>query len=105
AEIANATRDLLLSFYLPPQLVPLGRPVVHALCDPQLRQAMGFTNPPLWLERLVVTALKTRAKFLCLLPARRRPRLISERRRKTYPRGYQIEQLGTFTNDQGKAGP
>lgn len=105
AEIANATRDLLLSFYLPRRLVPLGRPVVHALCDPQLRQAMGFTNPPLWLERLVITALKTRAIFLCLLPARRRPRLISERRRKTYPRGYQIEQLGTFTNDQGKAGP
>lgn len=102
AEIANATRDLLLSFYLPQRLVPLGRPVVHALCDPRLRQAMGFTDPPYWLEKLVATTLNARAKLLCLLPARRRPRLISERRRKTYPQGYQIGQLGTFTKDRDK---
>ena len=102
AEIANATRDLLLSFYLPQRLVPLGRPVVHALCDPRLRQAMGFTDPPYWLEKLAATTLNARAKLLCLLPARRRPRLISERRRKTYPQGYQIGQLGTFTKDQDK---
>ena len=38
AEIANATRDLLLSFYLPQRLVPLGRPVVHALCLERLRR-------------------------------------------------------------------
>lgn len=92
-EIANATRDLLLSFYLTQRLVPLGRPVVHALCDPRLRQAMGFTDPPYWLEKLAATTLNARAKLLCLLPARRRPRLISERRRKTYPQGYQIGQL------------
>jgi len=102
AEIANATRDLLLSFYLPQRLVPLGRPVVHALCDPRLRQTMGFTDPPYWLEKLVATTLNARAKLLCLLPARRRPRLISERRRKTYPQGYQIGQLGTFTKDRDK---
>ena len=102
AEIANATRDLLLSFYLPQRLVPLGRPVVHALCDPRLRQAMGFADPPYWQEKLVAKTLKARAKLLCLLPARLRPRLISERRRKTYPQGYQIGQLGTFTKKQDK---
>ncbi len=103
AEIAGVTRDLLLSFYLPRRLVPLGRPVVHALCDPPLRAAMGFRAPPRWLERTVLAGLKARSVLLRLLPARRRPRLITARRRPTYPRGYRIAELGTFTkNSEGR---
>lgn len=96
AEIAGLTRDLLLSFYLPKPLVPLGRPAVHALCDPPLRRAMGFPDPPGWLEWVVIGGLKLRASVLRWLPARRRPRLITARRRPTYPGGYRIEELGTF---------
>lgn len=96
AEIGSLTRDLLLSMYLPKRLVPFARPAVHALCDPPLRSAMGFEKPPLWLERLVLTALSVRAHVLRLLPARRQPRLITERRRPTYPSGYRIIDLGTF---------
>jgi hypothetical protein len=98
-EIAGATRDLLLSFYFPQRLVPFCRPIVHALCDAPLRQAMGFAAPARWLEHLVIAALKTRAKVLRFLPARRRPRLVSKRRRKTYPNGYRIDRLGTFLQD------
>ncbi|MFT5064415.1 MAG: hypothetical protein ACJAXK_000115 [Yoonia sp.] len=105
AEIAEATRDLLLSFYLPRRLVPIGRPIVSALCDPPLRQAMGFPDPPFWLENLAISALKLRAQLLRVIPARRRPRLVCERRRKTYPKGYQIAQLGTFMKDTGKPKP
>jgi hypothetical protein len=101
-EIAGATRDLLLSFYLPQRLVPFCRPIVHALCDVPLRHAMGFADPARWLERFVIAALKTRAKILRLLPARRRPRLVSERRRKTYSDGYRIDRLGTFLQDPRK---
>jgi hypothetical protein len=101
-EIAGATRDLLLSFYLPQRLIPLGRPIVHALCDAPLRHAMGFPHPACWLEHFAITALKTRAQLIRLLPARRRPRLVSERRRKTYPNGYRIDQLGTFLPNAGK---
>ena len=57
---------------------------------------MGFAEPPLWLERLLTGALRTRAKILRMLPSRRRPRLITKRQRPTYPRGYQIDELGTF---------
>lgn len=96
AEIGEATRDLLLSFYLPKRLVPLGRPIVHALCDPPLRAAMGFARPPTWLERLVPAGLRARAALLRRLPGRRRPRLITARRRPTYPAGYRIAELGTF---------
>ena len=96
AEIAGVTRDLLLSFYLPQRLVPLGRPIVHALCDPPLRAAMGFRAPPRWLERGVLAGLKVRSTLLRRLPARRHPRLITARRRPTYPGGYRIAELGTF---------
>ncbi len=96
AEIGNRTRDLLLSFYLPRWLVPLGRPAVHALCDRPLRRAMGFADPPRWLEAALVGGLRLRGRVLRRLPARRRPRLITSRRRPTYPHGYRIEELGTF---------
>ncbi|GAB5447488.1 oxygenase MpaB family protein [Gymnodinialimonas sp.] len=96
AEIGIATRDLLLSFYLPKILVPFGRPAVHALCDPPLRAAMGFASPPVWLERLVFAGLGLRAALLRRMPARRRPRLITARKRPTYPAGYRITELGTF---------
>lgn len=96
AEIGSLTRDLLLSMYLPKWLVPISRPLVHALCDCPLREAMGFKQAPRWLERVVVSALQARARFLRMMPARRRPRLISQRKRPTYPLGYQIMQLGTF---------
>ena len=96
AEIGSLTRDLLLSMYLPEWLVSFGRPAVHVLCDPPLRAAMGFAEPPRWLERLVLAGLNTRARILRLLPSRRRPRLITKRRRPTYPSGYRITELGTF---------
>lgn len=96
AEVGGQTRDLLLSMYLPKWAVPLARPAVHALCDVPLRRAMGFANPPHLLEYTLVAALKIRAAVLRWLPARRKPRLITERRRPTYPSGYSIDQLGTF---------
>ena len=96
AEIGSLTRDLLLSMYVPKWLVPLGRPAVHALCDPPLRTAMGFKDPLPSVEHLVIAGLKARAFVLRLLPARRRPRLLTKRRRPTYPTGYQIGELGTF---------
>ncbi|MBT9383410.1 DUF2236 domain-containing protein [Pseudooceanicola sp. CBS1P-1] len=96
AEVARQTRDLLLSFYLPKGLVPLGRPLIHALCDPGLRRAMDMPDPPRALEALVLGALRLRARVLRRLPPRRRPRRITARRRASYPRGYRIEELGTF---------
>lgn len=96
AEIAEATRDLLLSFYLPKRLVPLGRPIVHALCDPALRAAMGFRTPPNWVTSLAFAGLAMRFQLLRLLPARRKPRRITNLKRPTYPGGYHIAELGTF---------
>ncbi|HWQ13275.1 MAG TPA: oxygenase MpaB family protein [Roseiflexaceae bacterium] len=95
-QIAQATRDLFLSWVLPPVLWPLGAPVVHAMMDERLLEAVGFPRPPAWLRRLVEGALRLRARVLRLLPVRRRPRLLTQMRSRTYPHGYTIEELGTF---------
>lgn len=102
ARIGTVTRDLLLGFYLPRALIPLGRPVVHALMDPPLRRAMGFADPPRWVGRGLMAAMATRRAILRVLPARRRPRFVTARRRQTYPGGYRIDMLGTFAPPPGK---
>jgi hypothetical protein len=94
--IGAITRDLLLGFYVPRFLLPLARPVAHALMDAPLRQAMGFPAPPQFLCSLVRGMLRLRAGVLRWLPARRRPHLLTQVRRPTYPEGYEIEELGTF---------
>lgn len=101
ARIAGVTTDLLLGFYLPRALVPLGRPGVAAMMDPPLRRAMGVGDPPRWLERLMIGALKVRAGALRLLPRRRRPKLITAQKRPSYPGGYLVRDLGTFPKDRG----
>lgn len=92
------TLDLLLGFYLPSWLVPFSRPAAISLMDAPLRQAMGFKNPPLLLEKLIMAGMKTRAAFLRLLPETNKPKLGTLKKRHTYPNGYKIEALGTFGN-------
>jgi len=94
--IGSATVDLLLSFYLPRWLFWLGRPVVRALMDKPLLAAMGFAPAPGWLRALTPSLLRLRAHVLAYLTERRRPRVLTQAPRPTYPEGYQIEELGTF---------
>jgi hypothetical protein len=77
-------------------MIRFARPLAHALMDTPLLNAMGFREPPRLLRRLVTGALRARAHVLRWVPERRRPHLLTRVRRPTYPRGYEIEQLGTF---------
>lgn len=95
--ISEATIKLLLGFYLPRWLYWAGRPAVRALLDLPLLDSMGLRPVPVWFGRLVVGALRTRAAILRLLPLRGKPRLLTQIPRPTYPDGYRIEELGTFT--------
>ena len=99
--IGAATRDLLLGFYMPRALFPLGRPVVHAFLDAPLRNAVGFPPAPAWLTWALPAALTLRARLLRSLPLRRTPRNLTRLRRPTYPEGYTIEQLGTLCPGRG----
>lgn len=96
ALIGGVTRDLLLSFYLPKALIPLGRPAAHAFMDEDLLAAMGFAPAPRWLRGVLHGAMRVRAWALRWLPVRRRPHLHTRVRRPSYPQGYKIDELGTF---------
>jgi hypothetical protein len=92
--IGTITRDLVLSFYLPRFLVPMARPLAHALMDEPLRRAMGFPSPPVPLRIIMAGALKLRRWFVGWRPRRRQPYLLTKVPRPTYPEGYNIEDLG-----------
>ena len=81
--IGSVTRDLLLGFYIPRRLFRLGRPVAHAFMDAPLLRAM-------------LLGMRLRRAILRVLPTRRRPRLLTQVRRPSYPGGYRVEELGTF---------
>lgn len=93
-KIATATRDLLLSMYLPRWLWGVGKPFVYALIDEPLLKAVGFPNPPGWLRSVVEGMLRLKARVQSLLPPRKTPYLFTEQRYPSYPQGYQIEGLG-----------
>jgi hypothetical protein len=93
-QLAVATRDLLLGWYLPRFLWPLGRPFVHAMLDDALLKATGLPRPNRVVRVLTETAVRLRGRVAYRLPARRRPRLITAQRHPTYPNGYTIEELG-----------
>jgi len=96
ATVGNKTLDLLLGFYLPTWLFPLGKPVALCLMDTPLREAMGYRKPADWLIKTIKQSMFLRAKLLRWLPERKRPSLGTLRKRKTYPEGYKVEELGTF---------
>lgn len=94
--IADRTVDLLLGFYAPKPLFPLGRPLVRALLDRPLLDAMMYEPAPGWLQWLAAAGLRGRAAVLRVLPKRRKPKLLTQVKRPSYPGGYRIEDLGTF---------
>jgi len=96
ATVGNKTLDLLLGFYLPTWLFPLGKPVALCLMDTSLREAMGYRKPADWLIKTIKQSMLLRSKLLRWLPERKRPSLGTLRKRKTYPEGYKVEELGTF---------
>lgn len=93
--VAAATRDMILSWYVPRPLWPLGRPFVHALMDDALLDAFGFPRPSRFRRSLVEGALRLKAGINRLLPPRRKPvRRTQDIKHRTYPNGYRIDELG-----------
>lgn len=92
--VAEATRDLFLSWYLPAPLYPLGRPFIHALMDDPLREAVGFDPPPPLLRQAVKWGLIARGQVLHHLPLMRFPHLRTQQKRPTYPNGYNMNDIG-----------
>jgi len=87
-------------------LVPraAGRTVLAALLDEPLLDALGFAHPAPRERRAVEGAIRARSRVVRLLPSRRRPRLRTLERQRSYPDGYEIERLGPGEGE-GPAGP
>lgn len=91
--VAQATRDMFLAWFpgLPRRF---GAQAIYALMDEPLLDAFGFPHPPRALRSTVESALRARGRFVAMLPPRRRPRLRTRRRTRTYGRAWRLEELG-----------
>jgi hypothetical protein len=92
--VAEATRDMFLSWFLPRVLHPVGRPFAHALMDERVLEAFGFSRPPAIVRRLVAAAVRLRGRVVRCLPPRRKPVNRSALQHRSYPGGHRIEELG-----------
>jgi hypothetical protein len=91
--VAVATRDMFVAWFpgLPKRL---GARAIHALLDDPLLDALGLERPTAAERRAVEAALRARARVVRALPPRRRPRLRTAKRHRTYPGGWAYETLG-----------
>lgn len=92
--IAVATRNLMLSWFLPRWLYGVGAPFIHAMIDDALLAAVGLKPAPRWLQIFVRGSLKLRGWLVSFLPPRKHPRLLTKSRNRSYPQGYVISELG-----------
>jgi hypothetical protein len=93
ARLARSQQNVFLAWF---PFVPnsLGARAISSMLDERVVRALGLVRTTR-LERMASErALRLRALALRPLPARRRPRLRTTMRRRSYPAGYAIEQLG-----------
>ena len=102
--VAQPTIDLLLhQFFVPPFLYPAGRAFVMALCSPRLVAALGYPRSltrvaPRCGRRHGSRGGKSDGCF-----RKTRSQNTSRSGERTYPEGYNIEELGTFSGLRGGA--
>jgi hypothetical protein len=91
--LAVAQRDVFLAWFpwLPRRL---GARAISALLDERVVAALDLERPTAAERRLVAAAVRARGVPLRLLPARRKPHLRTPMRRRSYPGGWTIEELG-----------
>ena len=96
--VAAATRDMFLAWFpgLPKRV---GRPLVYALLDEPLLDALGFPHASPALRHVAEAAVRARSRAIGALPARSRPRLRTSERHRSYPNGFALEALGPLPPD------
>jgi hypothetical protein len=96
--VADATLGLMTTFppnsYAPKWLV---KRLAYALMDDPLLRAFRYPIPSRFERAFFLGAMGLRARLLRLFPARSKPKWVSQYGYyRSYPAGYEIEQLGTF---------
>jgi hypothetical protein len=103
ARVAAASRDMFLAWF-PGVPKRFGTLAIAAVMDERLRDAIGFPRPSRALVLAVASSLRVRAAGVRLLPPRRRPKLRTRLRRRTYPRGWRLAELGATRPDGAGGG-
>ncbi|MCX4391792.1 DUF2236 domain-containing protein [Streptomyces sp. NBC_00264] len=94
--VADATLDLMSSWY-PRPLAPAARKVALTLLDDPLLRSFRYERPSAAARNLTHGALKLRARAVRLLPPRSTPHYARQNPEiKGYPDGYEVSGLGTF---------
>jgi len=73
---------------------PFVLPVMKCLLDEKMLEALGYSTPPSWLKKLVLAAMRLRALALRKITFEHYPSFVTTEHNRTYPNGYQIEELG-----------
>lgn len=96
AKIALATENLMLGWFLPKFLFPIGRPFIHAIMEPHLLKAFHFPVPNKFIKILSENVLKLRGQIIKFFPARSKPfrRTGIHSQHDHYPNGYTKEDIG-----------
>ncbi len=95
--VADATMKLFASFYVWPVSLGMGT-FSRAIMDKPLLDAFGYDSPGPLVRQAAAAGLRLRGRFAGLLPPRRRPKYAYTRRRiRSYPSGFEIEKMGTFS--------
>ncbi len=93
ANVAKSTINLFLSWF-PAILHPILEPMAITIFDEKMISAFGFKSPSPILKGLVTNILKCRAYFQHLLPPRQTSDYFIDGKIRSYPQGYQIENIG-----------
>ena len=91
--VADATVDMFVRWF-PGLPLRVGRRAIHALLDEPLLEAFRYPKPPRALRAAVQAGLRARGRAVRLLPPRRRPRVRTTMRHRSYPSGWRVEELG-----------
>lgn len=91
--VADGTMAMFVAWF-PGLPYRIGRRALCAVLDDPLLDALGYPRPSAALRRAAASALRARARASTVLGARRRPRLRTALRRRSYRDGYTIEALG-----------
>ena len=98
--IADATKAVFASWF-PAPLGPLVDTAIYALLDEPVLDAFGYPHPSPATRRCVEGGLRLRARVVRHLPRRRRPRLVTAVRHRSYPHGYRLAHLGAAVHGDG----
>jgi len=93
-KVADSTLDLFLGWWLPTWLFRFGRPFVFAILDDHLLSAFHYKKPPAVFRIIIYGLMKIRAGIMAFIPLPTKPKLRTQRKNRTYPKGYEIPALG-----------